>query len=57
MTDEEKIALKVACVQAAATLKAAQHMKSGEPTDPDECAKFAATLYAAVIAANLGASA
>lgn len=54
MTDEEKIALKAACVQAAATLKAARHMRAGEPTDPVDFAKFAADLYASVIAIKWG---
>jgi hypothetical protein len=48
MTDEEKVAAKAACVQAVATLIAAKHMRAGEPINPDECVKLAATLYANV---------
>jgi hypothetical protein len=55
MTDEEKIALKPACLQAAATMMAAREMRgSTKEGDPDECARLAALLYASVVALDWG---
>jgi hypothetical protein len=46
MTDEEKIALKAACMQHATALKNAEHPRV--PIDAEECAKFAKELYSRV---------
>jgi hypothetical protein len=43
MTDEEKIALKAACLEHAKALNAATH--PGAPIDADDCAKLAKELY------------
>jgi len=43
MTDEEKIALKAACMQPAMALNGAAH--PGVPIDGEECAKLAKELY------------
>ena len=51
MTLEEKRAMKVACVQAAATLIAARNNGKGQ-IDVEECIKLAALLYVRVITAD-----
>lgn len=43
MTDEEKIALKAACMQHAMALNGAAHPRV--PIDGEECAKLAKELY------------
>jgi hypothetical protein len=45
---DEKIVLKAACVQAAATLMAARNTTFNGAVDVDECAMHAALLYARV---------
>jgi hypothetical protein len=48
MTDEEKIALKAACMQHATALNSAAHPRV--PIDAEECAKLAKELYRRVTA-------
>jgi hypothetical protein len=51
MTDEEKIALKVACVQAAATMMAGKEkgVTADAKADAAECAKRARELFSEVV--------
>ena len=51
MTNEEKTALKAACLQAATTLIAARDCGKGA-VDVDECIKLAAELYCRLTAMN-----
>ena len=48
MTAEEKLAMKPACVQAAATLIAARD-RGKEQIDVDECITLAALIYVRVV--------
>ncbi len=53
MTNDEKIALKAACMQAAATLIAARGInKGGVESELPECARIAASLYTRVFAVD-----
>ena len=52
MTDEEKIALKAACMQHATALKGAEHPRV--PNDAEECAKLAKELYRQVTGRHWG---
>jgi hypothetical protein len=52
MSDEEKIALKTACLKAAAALMAARYADTEKATDVVECAKLTAELYTRMIAIN-----
>jgi hypothetical protein len=50
MTDEEEIALKAACVQAAATLIATRDTGKDKVIDAGECARIAGDLYTQITA-------
>jgi hypothetical protein len=54
MTNEEQIAIKVACVQAAATLLADPNRPA---INPRECARIAAMIYAHIVEIDWNASA